>query len=198
VAARRSPAGSARGGEDIQAPRPAHARVATGFAAILVAAAIAVATTLRADGIAEQATIVGFGAVALALLLFGLVLRWSAALGVGIALLGAQQAARLSIGNEHLDTSAPLAAAALLLAAELAWWSIEPRIPAWAQRGLALRRLAWVLFLCLASGAVAALVMLTAGAPLGGGFGLELMGVLAAMGALGVLVYVARGKSAVD
>jgi hypothetical protein len=153
---------------------------------------------LRGGSGAEKAALVGFGAVAIVLLLFGLVARWSAALAVAVALLGAQQAARLSIGNDELDTSAPLAAAALLLTAELAWWSIEPRIPAWAQRRLALRRLAWILFLCAASGVVAASVMLTAGAPLGGGFGLELMGVLAAMGALAVLVYVARRKPAAE
>jgi hypothetical protein len=136
--------------------------------------------------------------LALVVLLLGLALRWSAALGAGVALLGAQQAVRLALGSHGLDAWAPLSAGALLLVAELAWWSIEPRVPAWAQPGLAARRLARVVFTCAGASIVAALVLVVAGAPLSGGVGLELVGVLAAAAALGVVAHVAHSRSAVD
>ena len=132
------------------------------------------------------------GVAALAVLLAGLLLRWSAALAVGIALLGAQQATRLALGPDAVDAATPLTAAGLLLVAELAWWSIERRIPAWAEPGVALRRGGTVALACAASMAVSALVVLAAGAPVSGGTLLELAGVIAAVTALAVVAWVAR------
>jgi hypothetical protein len=89
---------------------------------------LASATVLRADD--YQPLLLFVGGLALPVLLLGLALRWSAALAVGVALLGAQQAVRLALGPDALDAWAPLVAGALLLVAELAWWSIEPRVSA--------------------------------------------------------------------
>jgi hypothetical protein len=138
------------------------------------------------------------GGVALPVLLGGLLLRWSAALAVGVALLGAQQAVRLALGPDALDSWTPLVAGALLLVAELAWWSIEPRVPAWSQPALASRRLLTVLVACAAASAVSAVVLVASGAPLRGGVGLELVGILAATAAVAVVAFVARKPSAVD
>jgi hypothetical protein len=122
----------------------------------------------------------------------GLAVRWGAAVAFAIALLGAEQAVRLARGPEALDPWTPLYAAAFLLVAELAWWSLEPRVPAWAQRGAALWRLAAVLLACAGGGIVSALVVIAAGLPIHGGFGLELAGVIAATAALAVVAAVAR------
>jgi hypothetical protein len=125
-------------------------------------------------------------------LLVGLALRWSAALTGAIILLGAQQAVRLALGNDVLDEWAPLVGGALLLCAELAWWSIEQRIPAWSQPGLALRRLAGSVLMCLLGAGVGAAMLVAAGSSLSGGVPLELAGILAATGAVAVLAWVAR------
>jgi hypothetical protein len=154
------------------------------------------ATALRAD--AHEPLLVFVGGLALLVLLGGLVLRWSAALAVGIALLGAQQAVRLALGPDTVDSWTPLVAGALLLVAELAWWSVEPRVPAWSELGLPGWRLATVVLACAGGCAVSAIVVLAAGARLGGGFAVELVGVAAATAALAVVAFVARSRSAVD
>ena len=155
-----------------------------------MAGALVAAAVVRAGG--HDVLLLVIGAAAVAFLAAGLVLRWSAALAVGIALLGAQQATRLALGPDALDEATPLVAGALLLAAELAWWSIEPRIPAWAQPGVAVRRVLTVFTTCVAATVVSAVVVVAAGAGVGGGTLLLLTGVVAATAALGVLALVAR------
>jgi hypothetical protein len=157
---------------------------------------LAAATVLRAD--ADRPLLLFVGGLALPVLLGGLLLRWSAALAVGVTLLGAQQAVRLALGPDALDTWTPLVGGALLLVAELAWWSIEPRVPAWSQPVLASRRVLTVLVACAGASAVSAVVLVASGAPLSGGVGLELVGILAATAAVAVVAFVARSKSVVD
>jgi hypothetical protein len=159
----------------------------------VVAADVAVATVLRADG--HEVLLLVVGVLALPVLLAGLVLRWSAALAVGVAVLGAQQAVRLELGSEALDSWTPLFAAGLLLVAELAWWSIERRVRAWSEPWQATRRLAAVLFACAGGTVVSAAVVLAAGAPLTGGVELELLGVVAATAALAVVAWIARTRA---
>jgi hypothetical protein len=138
------------------------------------------------------------GGLALPVLLGGLVLRWSGALAVGVALLGAQQALRLELGPDRLDSWIPLVAGVLLLVAELAWWSVEARVPASSEPWLAGRRLVTILMCCVGASAVSGVVAVAGGAQLGGGFGLELVGIAAATAAVAVVAYVARSRSAVD
>jgi hypothetical protein len=190
VAQGRAVAGRARGGEDIQAPRPRSARLGTALAALLAAGGLGAAGVLREGG--HDALLLVIGSVAVAALAVGLLLRWSAALAIGVALLGAQQAVRLALGADALDAWTPVIAAALLLVAELAWWSIEPRIPAWAQPGVAARRAGAVLLACIAGTLVSAVVVLAAGERVGGGTALEAAGVVAAIGTLAVVAWVAR------
>jgi hypothetical protein len=128
-------------------------------------------------------------------LFVGLVSRWSAPLAAGIVFLGAEQAVRLATGRSSVDPWTPAYAAGLLLAAELAWWSIEPRVAAWSEPGAVLRRVLTVAAACVGAGLLAALVVLAAGAPLRGGVGLELVGVLAAAAAVAVVAAVARAPA---
>ena len=123
------------------------------------------------------------GAGGLLALCLGLAVRWSAAVAFAIGVLGAEQAVRLADGPDALDRWTPLYAGAFLLLAELAWWSLEPRVAAWTERDAALRRLATVLLICAAGSLFSAVVVIAAGAPIHGGFGLELAGVLAATAA---------------
>jgi hypothetical protein len=156
----------------------------------VVAVALVAAAVFREGG--HDVLLLVIGAAAVGIFAVGLGLRWSGALAVGVALLGAQQATRLALGPDALDEATPLTAGALLLAAELAWWSIEPRVPAWAQPGVAVRRVVTVLSTCVAATVVSAVVVVAAGAPVGGGTLLLLTGIVAATAALGVLAYVAR------
>jgi hypothetical protein len=157
---------------------------------VLVAAGLAVATVLRADG--HELLLLLVGGAALVPLLLGLGVRWSPALALGVAILGGQQALRLALGSDALDTWAPASAGFLLLVAELAWWSIEPRVPAWAESTLAPLRVLSLLLVCAAGAVLAAVVLVVASSGLRGGVGLELAGVLAAILALAVVAWVAR------
>jgi hypothetical protein len=142
----------------------------------------------------HQLLLLGLGAGAIVVLGAGLATRWSAALATAITLLGAEQAVRLATGPDTVDPWTPLYGGALLLTAELAWWSVERRVPAWAEPGTALRRLATVGTACAGGSALSALVVLAAGAPLEGGVALELVGVVAASAALAVVAAVARTR----
>jgi hypothetical protein len=158
--------------------------------AVLVAAGIALSAPLRDSGHVE--VLVAVGAVALLALCLGVALRWSAAVAAGVALLGAQQGVRLALGPDALDAWSPLYAGSLLLCAELAWWSLEPRVRAWSQPGAVTSRAAAVLLACIGATVLAAFVALAAGASTGGGVALELAGVAAAAAALAVVAYVSR------
>ena len=135
--------------------------------------------------------LLAIGVAALLSLLLGLAARWSAALAVGIAALGAEQAVRLATGPDSVDPWTPAYAIGLLFAAELAWWSIEPRVPAWSQPGVPLRRLGSIVAVCAVGAVIAAAIVLAAGAPVGGGVGLELVGVAAAVAAVTVVAALA-------
>jgi hypothetical protein len=132
------------------------------------------------------------GIAGLLWLLIGLAARWGAALAAGIAFLGAEQALGLATGPSSVDPWTPAYAAGLLLAAELAWWSIEPRVPAWSDPVVALRRLGLIVLMCVIGAVLAAMVVVAAGAPLEGGVSLELVGVLAAVGAVVVVAVLAH------
>ena len=136
--------------------------------------------------------LLALGGSGLLWLVIGLAVRWNAPLVVGIASLGAEQAVRLATGPSRVDPWTPVYAAGFLLAAELAWWSIEPRVPAWSDWHVLGRRLLAIAGSCVGGALLAALVVLAAGAPFSGGVGLELVGVAAAVTAIGVVAAVAR------
>jgi len=157
---------------------------------VLVAVGLAGTTVLRASG--HELLLLAAGGAALVPLLRGLAVRGSPALALGVAILGGQQALRLALGSDELDTWAPASAGFLLLVAELAWWSIEPRVAAWSEPWLALLRLVGVLAICAAGAVLAGVVLVVASSKVGGGVVLELAGILAAISALGVVAWVAQ------
>jgi hypothetical protein len=190
VGRRRSAPGRSGGGEEIQAPRPFRARLATALGALAVAAALAFARPL--DSSALGLLLIALGGAGLLWLAIGLAVRWNAALVAGIMSLGAEQAVRLATGPGKVDPWMPVYAAGFLLAAELAWWSIEPRVPAWSDLEVLVRRVLAIAACCVGGALLAALVVLAAGAPLHGGVALELIGVAAAVTAIAVVAAVAR------
>ena len=89
------------------------------------------------------------GGIGVALLAAGLVLRWPSAVTAGLALVGAAYGIALAVESRPVDRAAPVVAAVLLLAAELAWWSLELRERIAAEAGSHLRRIAFLLTLAL-------------------------------------------------
>ena len=149
---------------------------------------------LRESGGIDRGVLLAVGAAGLLILFVALATRWSGAITGALVVLGGQQAVRLELGTHELDVWAPLLAAGLLACAELAWWSIDPRVPAWAQPGLTARRLATIVAMCAFGTGIGAVMLVAAGASLSGGVGLELVGILAATGAVALVVYAARSS----
>ena len=86
--------------------------------------------------------------------------------------------------GSRLDRLAPAYAAGLLLVAELAFWSIESRVPAWSDPELVIWRLARLALACAGAAVLGAVVIADASAASGGGgLFLETLGVAAAIGA---------------
>jgi len=110
---------------------------------------------------------------------------------VSLALLGAEYAALLQLRGGALDGRAPLEAGGLLLAGELGYWALELRLSS-EPRGVPLRRAATMVALAIAAGVLAALLLLVATVPPGGGLVWDGLGVLAAAAALGLAVTAVR------
>ncbi|HET7854866.1 MAG TPA: hypothetical protein VFL41_00255 [Gaiellaceae bacterium] len=132
------------------------------------------------------------GAAGLASLAAGLTGGWSSPVGVGLALLGAEYAVFFAAGPSGVDVWTPLYAAGFLLAAELAYWSLEQRVSAWSDPAVLVRRLVLLVACCAGAAAVAAAMIVAAGASVGGGLGLEIVGITAAVAVLALVAGVAR------
>jgi hypothetical protein len=183
--------GSRRGGEGIQAPRPRHARVATGAVALLAAAGLAAYPA--AQDLELRLLALGLGGAALLLLVFGLVVRWPGALGLGLAGLGGEYAVLFAAEGSTLDRLTPVYAAGFILVAELAFWSIERRVAAWSEPTALEWRLARLGAACVGAAGVAAFVTVSAAAATGGGgVVLESFGVGAAIGSVVILAALMR------
>jgi hypothetical protein len=131
--------------------------------------------------------------LALALLAFGLVVRWPGALGFGLAALGAEYAVLFSAEGATLDRLAPLYAVGFMFVAETAFWSIERRVPAWSDPTALEWRLARLAAACAGAAGVAALATVSAAAATGGGgVVLESFGVAAAIGSVVILAALMR------
>jgi hypothetical protein len=125
------------------------------------------------------------GILGTALLAVALVGRWPDVVPSAIALLGGQYAASLLLRDAGIDSLAPLYAAVLLVTAELAYWGLEAK-PGLGGVG---RRLAALVGLAAGAAAVGAVLL---GVSEGGaerGFALQLVGLLAAAGALTLMAW---------
>ena len=76
--------------------------------------------------------------VAFVALVVAVVLGWSPLVPVAVALVGGTYAVELAIDDAPLDVSVPVIALGLLLAAELAYWSLDERSRAVAFRVITL------------------------------------------------------------
>ena len=128
-------------------------------------------------------------------LLAGAVLRVAEALTAAIALVGAEYAAFLVLDHETLDPAAPLVAVALVLAAELGQTALEPPLVR-AGAGLTVRRAARVGLRTAVAAAVALLVLAVSVARIRSGLGVELLGIAAAVAAIGLVALLARRTAA--
>ena len=169
----------------------------TGGAALAAAAGLAAYPAVQDIHLRRLA--LGLAVVAVAFLAAGLATRSGPVLGWGLAALGGEYAVLFEAQSSALDELTPLYAGAFFLVAELAFWSIEPRVPAWSEPGLADRRLAYVAGVSAGAAALAGLVLVVAAASGGGGAALEAIGVAATIAALGlVAMLVRRSATEVD
>jgi hypothetical protein len=143
---------------------------------------------LRADNLG--AALSAAGALAVALLLLGLVFSWSGPIPWAYACAGAGYAGFLFVRTGGIDAIAPLYGAALLLSAELAYWSLEPVI----HGSLRERRAYLIAGACLAGGGIGGMILTFAEVSVRGGLGLEILGVAAAVAALALIARLARAE----
>jgi hypothetical protein len=146
--------------------------VTTAAAALIAAAAVVAYSDVSSERL--PAVVGSVGAAGGALMAFALATRWRSVFPFGLALVGASYAVFLGVRNGAVDEWAPAVAAALFVAAELGFWSLE-RSPSRSEGAVLLRRIA-------ATGA-------------SGGVGLEAAGVAAAVLAVAAIARLASRAS---
>jgi hypothetical protein len=134
-------------------------------------------------------------AVAFVALLAAVVQGWSWLIPAAIALAGGSYAVELAIDDAPLDVAVPVVSVGLLLAAELAYWSLDERDRVPGEPGQGLRRAALV-----ALGAAGALVVTSGLLALvdeirGRGIALDVVGAVAAVAVVVTVVATARDQS---
>jgi hypothetical protein len=133
-------------------------------------------------------------ATAVVLVVAGLAVGVALAVPVAVALLGTAYVALLGFEGDALDVRAPLVAAALLAVAELGYWSLELRGAVADEPGAYLRRLA-LLAAELAGVTTAGIVLLAIVQGVEtGGVAIDVLGAVAAIGALALLALAARRR----
>lgn len=130
--------------------------------------------------------------LSLAVLVAALTSGWSRLVALGIALAGGAYAAQLAADDAPLDPAAPLVAAALLVVAELAYWSLEERGSVPGDPGQGLRRLAFVSLVGICALVVAALLLELVDSVHLRGLGVDVAGATAAAATLLVLLLAGR------
>jgi hypothetical protein len=141
-------------------------------------------------GAVREAFVPGLGVGAVCLLLalvFGL-----PSLGVALWLAGGSYLGYAAGVHHSLDGGAPLVAVLLLLCGELSAWSLDERWRIRAERQLLLRRAGAILLLAFAGLALGTLVIAIGGAQPSHGLALTLVGAVAAVGAAGTGILLAR------
>jgi hypothetical protein len=134
------------------------------------------------------------GAVAFLALVAGIVLDWSPLIPVASALAGGLYGVELAISDAPLDAAAPGVAAALLLCAELAYWSREERTRWLGDAGDGLSRAAVVAVLGAGAFFVAAILLTLVDAVRTRGLAVDLLGAVAAVAILATVLVAARGR----
>ena len=130
----------------------------------------------------------------LAALALALVTGWAAPIPWAVVALGAAYAVSLH-GLHGIDGRAPVVGGLLVLAAELAYWSLERRTPVGDEAGLHLRRALSVLATTLGATGVAAGLLAATSVPLGGSVTWDAFGLMAAAAAVAVLALLSQRQS---
>jgi hypothetical protein len=144
----------------------------------------------RADG-TFRLVAVRLAAVAALTLLAAVVNGWAPLVPVAVALAGGAYAGQLAFDDAPLDVSAPAIAVGLLLAAELAYWSLDERQRIRGEAGESLRRVVFVAVLGVGAFVTGAVVLALADTVRGGGIALDLVGAAAAIAALATILVTA-------
>jgi hypothetical protein len=126
------------------------------------------------------------------LLVAALVWGVRSCLGLALWMAGASYVVALVVAGHRIDPAAPLVALLLLLCGELSTWLLDERWVIRADETLAWRRGAAVGLLALAGLAAATLVVALSAVPASHGLAWTVAGALAAVGAAGTGVAVAR------
>jgi hypothetical protein len=129
------------------------------------------------------------------LLVAALVLERPSLVPAAALLVGGLYGAQLAIAGEPLDVLAPVVAAGLLLAVELAYWSIEERVRWEGDPGDGARRAALVALAGAGAFLVAALLLVLVDAVRARGLALDLVGAAAAAAVLLTVLAVGRAQS---
>jgi hypothetical protein len=159
---------------------------------VLAAAGTGAWLAIAADGdVLTRANAAAGGAAAL-LLAGGLSLRIAPAIPVAVAFLGAEYIALLGFEGDALDPRAPLVAGALLGVAELGYWSLELRGAVADEAGTYVRRVALLATLLLGVMAAGVVLLSVVEAVSAAGTAVDLLGALAAVGALALLALAAK------
>jgi hypothetical protein len=157
----------------------------------VVAAGVVAYAVVASDRLAEVVGIVGVAGGAL--MAFALCTRWRSVFPLGIALVGASYGVFLGIHNGPVDQWAPAVAAALFVAAELGFWSLE-RSPSRSEGAVLLRRVGGLAGAAVVTALIGSLVLVVAtGAS--GGVPLEAAGVGAAVLAVAAIARLASRAS---
>jgi hypothetical protein len=178
-----------RGGAGIQALRPARARLITGVGALLTLGGACLYAAATAGRFAPVAIV--SGSLAVALLALGIVLRWPSTIPWTIVLAGAGYLTARE-GKELVDGWAAVEGVLLLLAAELASWSIEHDQRIQTEPALVIRRAVTLAALCLGALLVNVMLLGTAGVAASAGVLLAAVGVAAAVSAVAIVLRLAR------
>jgi hypothetical protein len=186
VAGGSRPPGTDRGGEGIQALRTRPA-LTWGLAAGLVATPLALIPAV------SDPPLLAVGGAAIFVLAVGLVLGRPFAVPWAVAGLGAEYA--VSLGDGGLDRRVPLYAVALLVTAELSYWSLQLRGAAPDEPGITQRRLIGLMLAATVALLVGTVLVAFANVPVGGGLAIEGIGIVAAIGALVLLLGASRATS---
>jgi hypothetical protein len=138
---------------------------------------------------------VRLGVAAVVVLLAAVVRGWPVLIPPAIVLACGSYATELAIDDAPLDVLAPVLAAAVLVTAELAYWSIEERARTVSDPGEELRHGAFVAALGLGGLGLGALLLGLVDAVHARSLALDVSGTIAAAAALVVIVAIGRGRA---
>jgi hypothetical protein len=133
-------------------------------------------------------------AVACLVLVAALVLGWTSLVPVSVVLVGGLYAAELAIDDAPLDAATTGMAVALLVAAELAYWSLDERYPIPGDPGEGLRRAALVAVTGVGAAVVAALLLALVDAIRTRSLAVDLVGAVAAVAVFVTVLLAARAQ----